>query len=72
MPDDLKQHILDIYGRNDIALTGTPGPFRKITEMIMDSDCNNLGYVKIGETPLPIEKIKNEAKILKQLAISYQ
>jgi hypothetical protein len=38
----------------------------------MDSDGNNLGYVKIGKTPLPIERIKNEAKILKQLAISYQ
>jgi hypothetical protein len=65
--------INDVFQRDDICLslsTGTPGPFRKITAMIMDSGGNVLGFAKIGETPLAIGRIKNEAKILQFIADS--
>ncbi|NWF75572.1 MAG: hypothetical protein HXY53_03200 [Nitrospirae bacterium] len=61
----LKKIISGVIKKDDIAIalsTGTPGPFRKITAMIMDSRGNVLGFAKIGETPLAIERIKNEAK----------
>jgi len=70
-----KKCIADVFQRDDLALaisTGTPGPFKKITTMIMDSEGKVLGYAKIGETELAIESIKNEASILKLLVNSYQ
>jgi len=71
----LRKCIVNIFQQDNIALAisaGTPGPFRKITAMIMDSGGNVLGFAKIGETTLAIQRIKNEGKILKQLAISRQ
>ena len=65
--ETLKKCIADIFKRDDLALaisTGTPGPFRKITAMVMDSNGKNLGFVKIAKTPLAVERIKNEANIL--------
>jgi len=65
--------ITDVFGKEDIALaisTGTPSSFRKITSMIMDSRGNVLGFTKIGETPLAIQRIKRETKILKLIAHS--
>jgi len=65
--------ITDVFGKEDIALaisTGTPSPFRKITAMIMDSKGNVLGFAKIGETPLAIQRIKRETKILILIAHS--
>ncbi len=67
-PHLLKKCILEVLRRYDITFaisTGTPGPFRKITAMIMDSGGNVLGFAKIGEAPLAIQRIKNEAKILR-------
>lgn len=71
----LKKILVNLFKRDDLVLaisTGTPGAFRKVTAMILNSEANVLGYVKIGETPLAIERIKNEAKILKLLVNSYQ
>ncbi len=71
----IKETITNIFHHDNLSLalsTGTPGPFRKITAMIMDSGGNVLGFAKIGETPLVIERIKNEAKILKLLVNSYK
>ena len=69
----LQECISHIFGRSDSTLaisTGTPGPFRKITAMILNSDGKISGYAKIGETPLAIQRIKHEAKILKLIADS--
>lgn len=68
-----KKCIADVFEKDDIVLsisTGTPSPFRKITAMIMDSKGNVLGFAKIGETPLAIQRIKRETKILKLIAHS--
>lgn len=73
--DALRKCIFNVFKRDDFALalsTGTPGPFRKITAMVISSDGRVLGFAKIGETPLAIERIKNEAKILKLLGNSFQ
>lgn len=70
----LKKCIAEVFKRDDFVLaisTGTPGSFRKITAMIIDSNGKVLGYAKIGETPPAIERIKNEARILKQIVNSY-
>jgi thymidylate kinase len=73
--ETLKKCIASVFKRDDLLLalsTGTPGPFRKITAMILSSDGTILGYAKIGETEPAIQRIKNEAKILKLLVNSYQ
>lgn len=71
----LKEILTNIFHQDNLSLalsTGTPSPFRKITAMIMDLNGEVLGYAKIGETPLAIGRIKNEAKILKLLVNGYQ
>jgi thymidylate kinase len=73
--ESLKNKLVEILGMDDIVMpisTGTPSPFRKITGIVMSSDGKPQACIKIGETPLAIERIKNEAKILKELAISNQ
>lgn len=70
--EQLRQYITNVFKRDDITMalsTGTPSPFKKITAMIMDSEGKVLGYAKIGETELAIERIKNEATILKELGL---
>jgi len=69
---EFKNCIKKVFKRNDFVLaisTGSPGPFRKITGMIMASDGKILGYAKIGKTSLAIERIKNEASVLKELRV---
>ena len=64
-----KKCIAAIFQRDDFVIaisTGTPGPFRKITAMIIGSDGKVLGYAKIGETPLAIQGIHSEVRILNQ------
>lgn len=66
--ETLKKILVNLFKKDDLFLsisTGTPRPFRKITAMILDSEAKVLGYIKIGETPLSIERIKNEIKILR-------
>lgn len=70
--DLLKECLIRVFQRDDIAFalsTGTPGPFRKMTTMIMESEGNVLGYAKIGETPLATARIKHEANTLKDLGL---
>jgi thymidylate kinase len=69
-----KKYIVNVFKRDDFILaisTGTPGPYRKITAMIVAYDGEILGYVKIGETDLAIKRIKNEAEKLKQIVKGY-
>lgn len=73
--EELRKCIAEVFKRDDFVLalsTGTPGPFRKITAMIIAYDGKVLGYARIGETPLAIERIKNESNVLKLLANNYQ
>lgn len=73
--EGLRKCIADVFECDDFVLalsTGTPGPFRKITAIVIASDGRVLGFAKIGETPLAIERIKNEARVLKLLVNSYQ
>ena len=73
-PEQLREVIINVFQTKDIVLafsTGTPGPFRKITAMIMDSAGNVLGFAKIGETQLAIQRIKHEASVLKLLFATY-
>jgi len=67
---ELKTSLEDIFKTDDFVPAisiGESGPFRWITGMIVGSDSRILGYLKIGESPLAIEKIKNEARILTEL-----
>lgn len=69
----LRNCIENALKRDDFALaisTGTRGPFRKTTAMIISSDATIIGYVKIGNTLPAIERIKHEASILKQLRLN--
>lgn len=69
----VKEIIVENLKRDDIVIalsTGTPSPFRKITGIVMSHNAEPLAYVKIGETPLAISRIKNEANMLKHIALS--
>lgn len=69
----LREYINSIVQRDDFTLaisTGTPSPFRKITGIVMSSDGVALACVKIGEISLAINRIKNEANMLKHIALS--
>jgi len=66
----LKNLLSLVFRQNDLTIaisTGTPGPFRKITGMILNSNGDVLGYIKIAETPLAIERLKNEINMLRIL-----
>ncbi len=66
----LKNKLREIFAREDVVMaisTGTPSPFRKITGLAMSLDGESLACVKIGDTPLAIERLKNEAKMLKAM-----
>jgi len=67
---EFRRILSDLFGRGDLVpslSTGTPGPFRKATAMIISPDGAILGYVKIGRARAARERIKHEAEVLKDL-----
>jgi len=70
--EKLRLCIERLFNRNNLSLAlsmGTPGAFRKLTALIMAPDAEILGCLKIARTPLAIERIKNEAEVLRNLKV---
>jgi len=70
--EKLKHRIERLFKRNNLSLAismGTPGPFRKLTALIMAPNAETLGYLKIARTPSAIERIRNEASFLRDLKV---
>lgn len=68
--NQLKKCITKLFGKSDFSLaisTGTPGPFNKLTAVVITSKGEILAFVKVGESPQAIDRIRNEAKVLKYL-----
>jgi len=67
--------LQELFNDNDLTpalSTGTPGPFHKIICLVLNSKAGIIGYAKIGKAPHAIERIKNEAKILRELKIIFK
>jgi len=71
----IRHCIENVFGRKNLSLalsTGSPGPFRKLTALVISPDGDILGYLKIARTPSAIERITHEARILRKLWMHYQ
>jgi hypothetical protein len=67
----LTEHLTDVFGRRDIAIAvrvGRVRPNRKPLIQVLSSDGKVLGYVKVGWNPLTRGLVRNEGRVLADLA----
>jgi thymidylate kinase len=67
---DLKEILGRVLKKEDITIAvsvGTPSPFQKTTALVMSSQGEPLAYLKIAKTPPAIQRVINEANILKKI-----
>jgi len=67
----LTQHLAEVFGRRDIAVAvriGRPRPNRKPLIQVLSPDGDVVGYVKVGWNPLTRRLVRNEARVLTDLA----
>jgi Phosphotransferase enzyme family len=72
LPDVLlTQHLTEVFGRRDIAVAvriGRARPNRKPLIQVLTPDGEVVGYVKVGWNPLTRRLVRNEARVLTDLA----